>query len=94
MICIYANTYTLTYLFDSLFVLNEQLHTGDIYVQSGSLRWAFHRSVKTSIVLTAPGTKQPQTDTHKDRGKKCIATATSLNANYIKELILSLMFEF
>ena len=53
----------LTYLFDPLLVLDEQLDTGYVDVEPGTLGRTFHWGVHAAVVLTAQHTKQ---DTHLD----------------------------
>lgn len=42
-----------TYLLDALFVLNEQLNTGNVNVEPWPLRGPFYWSVNAAIVLAA-----------------------------------------
>lgn len=53
----------LTYLLDSLLVLDEQLDTGYVDVEPGALGRTLHWGVHAAVVLTAQHTKQ---DTHLD----------------------------
>lgn len=55
----------LTDLLDSFFVLDQQLHSGDVDVQPRALWRPLHRSVKAAVVFA-----NPDTHTHICRIKK------------------------